>query len=290
MTQINQARIRVFCTAPGTSTFSSLTRMFGSFGIAELVTASLIATNDTVDYCASNGDAFEEGLGTIDASGNIVRTTVTRSRHADGTIDTTKVNFSSGSVVIVCGFGSSRAADLITLAAKAVRADQVQSLSTGEKRQALDNLGFLPSGTTMLFVQASPPTGWTQVTTHNDKALRIVSGTGAGTSGSVNFSTLFGRTSTDTFSLSTANLPPYTPSGSVSAPSISINSGNQGGTTGTTFSFGGANDTPTGRQTITASASAPSFSGSAQGGTSTAFSMGIDMRVKYVDVILASKD
>ncbi len=37
-----------------------------------------------------------------------------------------------------------------------------------------------PSGTTMLFFQASAPPGWTQVTTYNDCALRIVSGTGGG--------------------------------------------------------------------------------------------------------------
>ena len=49
----------------------------------------------------------------------------------------------------------------------------------------------IPNGTSMLFVQATAPTGWTQVTTHNDKALRIVSGTGAGTGGSVDFETAF---------------------------------------------------------------------------------------------------
>ena len=50
--------------------------------------------------------------------------------------------------------------------------------------------GF-PSGTTMLFVQAAAPTGWTKVTTHNNKALRIVSGNGGGTGGSSAFTTAF---------------------------------------------------------------------------------------------------
>jgi len=40
-----------------------------------------------------------------------------------------------------------------------------------------------PSGTKAIFFQSSCPTGWTQDTTHNDKALRIVSGTGGGTGG-----------------------------------------------------------------------------------------------------------
>jgi hypothetical protein len=43
----------------------------------------------------------------------------------------------------------------------------------------------------MLFVQASAPVGWTQITSDNDKALRVVSGTGGGTGGSVAFETAF---------------------------------------------------------------------------------------------------
>jgi hypothetical protein len=42
----------------------------------------------------------------------------------------------------------------------------------------------------MLFVQTSAPTGWTKSTAHDNKALRIVSGT-AGTGGSVAFTTAF---------------------------------------------------------------------------------------------------
>lgn len=50
---------------------------------------------------------------------------------------------------------------------------------------------LIPAGTVMLFFQASAPTGWTQVTTQNNKALRVVSGTGAGTGGSIAFTTAF---------------------------------------------------------------------------------------------------
>jgi len=41
---------------------------------------------------------------------------------------------------------------------------------------------FAP-GTAMSFFQASAPTGWTQDATNNDRALRVVSGTGGGTGG-----------------------------------------------------------------------------------------------------------
>lgn len=46
------------------------------------------------------------------------------------------------------------------------------------------------SGTTMLFVQTAAPTGWTKSATHDNKALRVVSGT-AGSGGSVAFTTAF---------------------------------------------------------------------------------------------------
>lgn len=41
-----------------------------------------------------------------------------------------------------------------------------------------------PTGTKMVFCQASAPTGWTQDTANNDKCLRVVSGSGGGTGGS----------------------------------------------------------------------------------------------------------
>lgn len=43
---------------------------------------------------------------------------------------------------------------------------------------------IIPSGTVMAFVEISAPSGWTKITTHNDKVLRVVSGTGGGSAGS----------------------------------------------------------------------------------------------------------
>lgn len=43
---------------------------------------------------------------------------------------------------------------------------------------------IVPAGTAMVFFQAAAPTGWTKSTTHNNKALRVVSGTGGGNGGS----------------------------------------------------------------------------------------------------------
>jgi hypothetical protein len=46
-----------------------------------------------------------------------------------------------------------------------------------------------PSGTRMIFNQASPPTGWVleDETSHSDTALRVVTGTGGGVGGTVAF-------------------------------------------------------------------------------------------------------
>lgn len=44
-------------------------------------------------------------------------------------------------------------------------------------------LHSFPAGTAIPFFQASAPTGWTKSTTHNDKALRVVSTSGGGTGG-----------------------------------------------------------------------------------------------------------
>jgi hypothetical protein len=65
----------------------------------------------------------------------------------------------------------------------------------------------IPSGSVILFYQSTAPTGWTQVTTQNNKALRVVSGTGGGTGGSTNFTSVFTS---------------RTPSGSVSGGNVSI--------------------------------------------------------------------
>ncbi|SFN37226.1 hypothetical protein SAMN05216386_0694 [Nitrosospira briensis] len=51
---------------------------------------------------------------------------------------------------------------------------------------------LIPQGTVMSFFQAAAPTGWTQVTAHNNKAVRIVNGAGGGSGGSVEFTTAFG--------------------------------------------------------------------------------------------------
>jgi len=72
----------------------------------------------------------------------------------------------------------------------------------------------VPSGSVMLFAQSSAPTGWTKSTSHNNKALRVVSGSGGGSGGSNSFTSNFASRS-----LSTSG------SGSISGSTSSDNSG-----------------------------------------------------------------
>lgn len=131
-----------------------------------------------------------------------------------------------------------------------------------------------PSGTIMLFVQTSAPTGWTKVTTFNDAALRVVNGT-VGSGGATNFSTIFGSggVASNSIALTTAQMPSH--SHSVS-PLYNINF------TRTQFD-------PTGAACLTDEAGGPVTTIGNTGGSDTHYHT-TTMQLKYVDTIIASKD
>lgn len=137
--------------------------------------------------------------------------------------------------------------------------------------------GF-PSGTKMLFNQSAAPTGWTKQTSVNDSALRVVSGNGGGTGGSVAFSTLF--TTGKTVSLS----------------------GNVGATTLTVSQMPSHSHTTVYQSTGSSSKNSYASFGSgsmvhtgANGGSgshthSLSGTATIALNVKYTDVIICAKD
>lgn len=133
-----------------------------------------------------------------------------------------------------------------------------------------------PADTRMLFQQTAAPTGWTKDTTQNDKALRVVSGT-VGSGGSVAFSTVFGRQATDGHMLTTAQMPSH---------SHSMRLGVTGGSANVGWIIGGATS-------VTASASVDASGSSLiepSAGSGNSHSHNIDIRVQYVDLIIATKD
>lgn len=161
----------------------------------------------------------------------------------------------------------------------------------------------IPSGSKMLFVQTAAPTGWTKDTTHNDKALRVVSGT-AGSGGTVAFSTVMGTArATDTVT-ATGSIGSTTVTGSVNASSLSVGqlaSHNHGLEQGPYT--GGGNWTPPGSNTQFGVNAATTHTGGNEG-HSHGFSGGshnhslsmnghfhsTNLNVQYVDTIIATKD
>ena len=165
----------------------------------------------------------------------------------------------------------------------------------------LANTAVFASGTTMLFQQTAAPTGWTKHTSHNDKALRVTSGT-VGTGGSVAFETAFAsQTPAGTIStsvsgtvanhtLTTSQIPSHTHSGNVDLR--------------TNWESGTSSQSPvgTGDARYDGSGSSPSFTTNATGGggahnhgwsgsaTSTFSGTAINLDVQFVDVIICTKD
>lgn len=146
----------------------------------------------------------------------------------------------------------------------------------------------LAAGTAMLFAQTAAPTGWTKSTDHNDKALRVVSGT-ASSGGSTAFTSVFAART-----ISTGNLPSHTHTGTTASNGdhahtfkhATSNIGSSGGGTQATGSgeltTSGSGSTVT---TTTTGAHTHTFTSDATG-SGTA----MDFAVQYVDVIIATKD
>lgn len=154
-----------------------------------------------------------------------------------------------------------------------------------------------PTGTAMMFVQTAAPTGWTKSTTHDNKALRVVSGTAA-TGGSAAFTTAFGTPSVSgsvslsvsgsvgATTLSTAQMPSH-----LHAMDAYPLTNNCCGTPirrgiSNTYTVAGAAALNTNSQGGGGSHT-HSWSGSGSGSLSSATAA---ISVAYVDVIIATKD
>lgn len=137
----------------------------------------------------------------------------------------------------------------------------------------------IPAGSVMLFIQTSAPTGWTKSTAHDNKALRVVSGT-AGSGGSAAFTTAFGTPSVSgslsgtvgATTLSTAQMPSHTHTTAFTSGSGDLAGGGSNGTSATSTGATGGGGSHT-----------HSFSGSLSAATAA-------INVAYVDTIIATKN
>lgn len=158
-----------------------------------------------------------------------------------------------------------------------------------------------PAGTAMMFVQTAAPTGWTKSTTHDNKALRVVSGT-AGSGGTVAFTTAFasktvsgsisvtvgaGTLAAAATTLTTTQIPSHNhqaPVGQVGSFGTEGSGyrGNYGGAGGGAFDLTGSRGG--------GGSHSHSLSGSPSVTSSTFTGTAINLAVQYVDVIIATKD
>ncbi len=170
----------------------------------------------------------------------------------------------------------------------------------------LTGLAAFPSGTKMIFNQASAPTGWTKVTSNVDnRALRVVSGTGGGTGGSVGFTTAFGDKSIS------ATASSENTGGTVAGHTLtesempshdhvafrtfrhqsSPNLGYGAGWTGLSWYSRSFEATSDARMTTSTGGGGSHTHGFTGGAHNHTISVGnVDLRVSYIDVIVAQKD
>jgi hypothetical protein len=149
-----------------------------------------------------------------------------------------------------------------------------------------------PAGTRILFQQTAAPTGWTKDTSHNNKAIRLVSGT-VGSGGSASFTSAFGSRSLSgtvgNTTLSASQIPAHehftvaaaTPSSGALSASNQVAEGGATGNNSAYVLLG------------TATAATIGKSSSVGGGGSHTHSLSmnaLDMAVQYVDFVIAEKD
>jgi hypothetical protein len=229
-------RVRESSTTTGTGAIA----LAGAAGGYQAFSAAM-SIGDTCWYSiVLPGSAWETGIGTYSALNTLTRTSVLESSNAGSA-----VVFAAGTKdVFIC--------------------------------QPASKAQPFPSGTLMLFQQTSAPIYWTKQATHNDKALRVVSG--AASSGGTNaFSTVNGATAAfvNGHQLTTAEIPSHTHGVTTVNGAIVLTAA--GGSEG--FAAGGS-----GHVGISAGLTIDAAGGAGS------HSHTLNMAIQYVDVILAMKD
>lgn len=177
------------------------------------------------------------------------------------------------------------------------------TISTGTLADARlsSNVVLFDSGTSMLFQQSTAPTGWTKQTSHNNKALRVVTGS-VSSGGSNTFTDAFNATktvsgttggtgvtitgSTAGHVLTQAQLPDYTLTPTQRAKTEDKGTLNRGSSSGSGASYEFL-DIPSGGSDEAHSHGVGTLAGSSH---THSFSDTFNLDVQYVDFIIANKD
>jgi hypothetical protein len=152
-----------------------------------------------------------------------------------------------------------------------------------------------PDNTAMFFFQAAAPTHWVKSSTHNDKMLRVVTGNGGGSGGSISFSSFTGQTysspwssnsPTNNHTLTANQIPSHTHSTEGTSlspfpqnPNGTFNGGDVNKGTGWTRSF-----------SATGGVSGPSQHSHPFSASGTTPNLAININVQYIDIIQCNFD
>jgi hypothetical protein len=256
MALVVKDRVQETTTTTGTGTLTLLGAVTGYQSF------SVIGNGNTTYYTiSSTSSEWEVGIGTYTSAGTtLARTTVLASSNAGAA-----VNLSAGTKNVFVTYPAGYS---------------VTAASNGLNSQ-------FAAATAIVFYQAAAPTGWTKQTTHDNKALRVVSGTGGGSGGTTAFTTVFAnQTPTITTSglsiaattLTTSQIPSHTHY----VPTVQCGCSNPGAVNATCVTNVNTTRVITGAQGG-GSSHTHSISGSA---TSSA----ITLNVQYVDTIICAKD
>ena len=143
-------------------------------------------TTNSANRLVINTDGHVDVTGNLDVGAGVdVTGNITVSGTVDG-VDIATRNTLFGGLTSSSGVLSNG----VTATTQGTSDNTTKVATTAYVTTAIGNADAFPSGTVMLFAQTSAPTGWTKSTSHNNKALRVVSGT-SGSGGSNAFTTAF---------------------------------------------------------------------------------------------------
>ena len=266
----------VFASAIGTSGTDIVDIIaYGTFSLASFsiddandVNTAGVVTNDLLQYNGSNfvPKSFDE-------------VTPSQTSNAGKYLTTDGTNSSWGTVT--------------TYSLPSQTGNNGKYLTTDGTNESWGTIVSFDAGTLMLFQQTAAPTGWTKQATHNNKALRVVSGT-ASSGGSVAFTSAF-TSQTPTGSVTITSVTGSAGATTLSTPQIPSHTHNYDRTSTQPFPNGNF-QASTVRGNVSTATSATGGGGSHDhpfsfsSGSGTFSGDAIDLAVQYVDLIIASKD
>ena len=179
-------------------------------GITNVATTLTVASGQGVLFPSPTGGNYSY-ITLINAAGTVLEIVKLTARSTDtltitrGQEGTTASAFSTGDKVELRVTAAGMSDTFANGGVQALAAGTGISLNTtiGTPTITCTITSSIPSGSVTNFYQASAPTGWTQIVTMNDYAMRIVSGSGGTTGGTTAFSTVF---SNQTPTISTSGL------------------------------------------------------------------------------------